>query len=276
MNSLRTIILLLFTVLLSFATYAQIPATVLKKNISKKTNLSQELNVSKDTLILKNENNILRVTFLNHVDDKETIIDVASKEVRIPLYHFEVGRYTIPVYVDGDIIIVGMTRVLDIPTPKDATADLETSILESSLSNEEKKSRGIETKEKEEPIIAKVKPKKEREEVDKVLRDNIREDRLASLEKLKRERAKKKEDILEGRLKKRKQLLALNAKKTRLNKDKSRSSRVKKVGDSTNRTINRKEYSYNISVASDTTVVKQTRKEYRKTHLRPNGKKYDE
>jgi hypothetical protein len=275
MNSLKIAILLLFTVALHYNVNAQQPATILKKNISSRTNLYQELNSAKDTLTLKSESDILRVTFLNHVDDTEIIVDVGAKEIKVPLYHFEVGRYTIPVYVDENIIIVGMTRALDIPIPVEGTVDLEDSILQASLSDEEKESRGIETK-TEAPVIVEAKPKKIRKKANKVLKDNIREDRLASLEKLKRERAEKKKNILEDRLKRRKQLLALNTKKSRSNKL-NKDPRAKKVRDSSNlRTISQKKYTYNISVASDTTVVKQTREEYRRTHLRPNGKKYDD
>ncbi len=274
MNSLKIAILLLFTLALHYNGNAQQPATILKKNISR-ANLYQELNSTKDTLILRNETEILRVTFINHIDDKETIIDVVSKEVKIPLYHFEVGRYTVPVYVDGDIVIVGMTRALEIPIPKDASTDLETSILQASLSDDEKESRGIATKTKE-PVIAEARPKKVRKKADRVLRDNIREDRLVALEQVKRERTEKKKNILEDRLRRRKQLLALNTKKSRSNLLNKKPT-AKKERDSSNlRPITQKKYSYNISVANDTTVIKQTREEYRRTHLRPNGKKYDD
>ena len=145
MKNLKTLILLVCALFLSWSTYGQQQAlTNIQKNINKEAaGLEQSLNFTLDTLTLKSDKNILRVTFLSHDEKDSVIIDVDAPEIRIPLYHFKQGRYTIAVYREDKIIALGVKRVEDIPRPVNAIVDLEESILRSSLSEEEQIARNI-------------------------------------------------------------------------------------------------------------------------------------
>ncbi len=300
MSSHKTLYLFLCSILLSFNSYSQEPATLIEKNIMR-TSLLQTLNEAKDTLTLKNESDILRVTFINHKNDRETVVDIMSKEVKIPLYHFEVGRFTISTYIDNDIVLLGMTRVSNIRTPKDATVDLEESILRSSLSEEEQVYRNLKPLKPNAGAVAKSNPEKTRKAKPKALdaKMNVRESRIAELERKRKEKLKKRKAIIERKIRARKSkkiknektkegLLALSTKKEVTEKEDiiAEASDTKEVIDNDKRTgrlasgkrreIEQEKVSYNISVARDETVMIQTREEYRKNHLRPNGKKYDD
>ncbi|AUC80808.1 hypothetical protein [Lacinutrix sp. Bg11-31] len=145
MKNLKVLTLLSFALLSSLFTYGQQQAlTNIQKNINKDAaGLEQLLNFTLDTLTLKSDKNILRVTFLSHDEKDSIIIDVDAPEIKIPLYHLKKGRYTIAVYREDKIIALGVKRVEDIPRPKNAIDDLEESILRSSLSEEEQIARNI-------------------------------------------------------------------------------------------------------------------------------------
>jgi len=300
MNSHKALHLFLCSMLLSYNSYSQEPATLIEKNIMR-TSLLQTLNEAKDTLTLKNKSDILRVTFINHNDDRETVIDVMSKEVKIPLYHFGVGRFTISTYIDSDIILLGMTRQLNIPVPKDATADLEESILRASLSEEEQMYRNLKPLRPIAKTLVKSKPKKTREAKPRTLdpKTDTRKSKIAELERKRKEKLAKRKSMSEDKLKKslamkkrndrkEKALQLLPTKKEGTEKEDiiAEASDTKEIVENRKRaerlaSMKRQEekqekVGYNISVARDTTVNVQTREEYRKNNLRPNGKKYDD
>ncbi|WP_299386640.1 hypothetical protein [uncultured Lacinutrix sp.] len=155
MKNLKTITLLFLALLLSVSIYGQQRAlTNIERNINKDAaGLEQSLNFTLDTLTLKSDKNILRVTFLSHDEKDSVIIDVDAPEIKIPLYHFKQGRYTIAVYREDKIIALGVKRVEDIARPKNAIEDLEESILRSSLSEEEQIARNIKPLKKKPKVV---------------------------------------------------------------------------------------------------------------------------
>ncbi|TYB74532.1 hypothetical protein ES677_03910 [Bizionia gelidisalsuginis] len=142
----KTISVLFLSFLISVFGYSQDGVyTVIDKNKNDNNlDLKQELSPHLDTLLLKSDQQILRVRFLSHNLKETRTIDVVSKVVRIPLYHFEEGRYTIAVYNGPKIIVLGFNRLLPLAKPEDFDLDLEKSILRASLSASELKSKGIE------------------------------------------------------------------------------------------------------------------------------------
>ncbi|WP_055435187.1 hypothetical protein [Lacinutrix algicola] len=155
MKNLKTINLLFLALLLSVSIYGQQRAlSNIERNINKEAaGLEQSLNFTLDTLTLKSDKNILRVTFLSHDEKDSVIIDVDAPEIKIPLYHFKQGRYTIAVYREDKIIALGVKRVEDIARPKNAIEDLEESILRSSLSKEEQIARNIKPLKKKTNVV---------------------------------------------------------------------------------------------------------------------------
>lgn len=172
MKKIKTYYLFALTVMLSFTCFAQEPAiTTLIKNINEDAKgLEQYLNATLDTLILKSDKEISGVTIISHKEKDSEIIGVGNFEVKIPLYHLQKGRYTIAVYGGGKIIPLSVNRVDPIPVPQNAIADLEESILRSSLSQEEQLNRNMQPLNKKSNIskgndknthLAAAKPKRE-------------------------------------------------------------------------------------------------------------------
>jgi len=170
MKNLKKIYLLAFALLLSLASYSQQRAvTNIEKNINDSAaDLEQSINFTLDTLTLRHPDKILRVTILSHDEKDSIIIDVASEEVRIPLYHLKRGRDTFSVQTAEQMILVGANRLSNIPVPEGAITDLEESILRSSLSEEEQRNRNIKPLKKKLPItndndtrVASAKPKRD-------------------------------------------------------------------------------------------------------------------
>ena len=145
MKRLKIVYLFIFALFLSLSAYSQQRAlTSIDKNVNDRAaDLEQKLNFTLDTLTLRHPDNIYRVTILSHDEKDSIIIDVDNEEVRIPLYHLKKGRYTISIQTPTQMLIVGATRLSNIPVPKGAIADLEESILRSSLSEEEQLNRNI-------------------------------------------------------------------------------------------------------------------------------------
>ncbi|MBQ0768371.1 MAG: hypothetical protein KBT58_03715 [Bizionia sp.] len=155
MKNLKTLYLLLAAIFIGVVGYSQDkPITTFTRNINDNAKgLEQSLSPGLDTLRLKSDKDIIRVNFISHTQ-KETIkIDVLNKEVNIPLYHFVEGRYTIAVYRDNKIIVMGFDRVLPIKKPAHAVGDLEESILRASLPDEELVARHL-TPLKREAVLA--------------------------------------------------------------------------------------------------------------------------
>ena len=80
----------------------------------------------------------------NSADLASGNIDIASKQVNIPLYHFAEGRYTIAVYTEDLIIAFDINRLLPIVKEKGSIDDLEESTLRASLTNKELVDRNME------------------------------------------------------------------------------------------------------------------------------------
>ncbi|WP_290696455.1 hypothetical protein [Lacinutrix sp.] len=276
---MKNLTLLILALFLSLSSYSQKKAvTDIQKNVNEQAaGLEQSLNFALDTLTLKSDKNILRVTFLSHDEKDSVIIDVDAPEIKIPLYHFKKGRYTIAVYREDKIIALGVKRVDDIARPENAIADLEESILRSSLSEKEQVARNIKplkkkprvTKEKDTRVaVAKprvtrkkatpnkqpVKTRKQREPrvVSNVNKKNVFE--IAA----EREEAKK-----AARLKNEKDRAV--AKNTRVVNKPTRASTMIVV----------KKVTYNLSNENNKNIEKETRAEYREKNLRPNGTRYN-
>ncbi|WAC03335.1 hypothetical protein N7U66_07280 [Lacinutrix neustonica] len=154
MKNIKSMCFILFALTISLTGNGQQDSiTTIEKNVNDEAlSLEQTLNATLDTLFLKSETDIYRVTFLNHDEDGSETIEIGSQEVKIPLYHFKTGRYTIAVYTDDKIIAIGANRLGDIPLPEAGITDLEESILRSSLSEKEQLARNIRPLEKKKPI----------------------------------------------------------------------------------------------------------------------------
>lgn len=239
MKIVKNIGVLLFTVAFSTFSLAQPPATMLNKNRNDKANgLVQELNKVADTLFLKSDKDILRVNFLSHSTKEKLQVDVGTANISIPLYHFGKGRYTIAVYREDKIIAFDINRIRDILTPDGASDNFEESMLEASLSDNEKVKRGMKKRpEKKEKEVIVDKGPTERDIKKKVLEEKKKE--LASEEEKPSERDKRLEALA--------------------NRSKKESTTMV----------------YNLSNKGNDTLVRQSREEYRRNHLRPNGKPYD-
>lgn len=243
MKILKNIHIVIFLFAFCMVAAAQPPATKLNKNRNDKANgLNQSLNKIADTLFLTSDKDILRVNFLSHSTSEKLQVDVGSKNVNIPLYHFGKGRYTIAVYRQDKIIAFDINRIRDIIMPEGASDNLEESMLEASLSDKEKVKRGMKKPPAKKEVIAEKAPEKKVNEAREAKKKQIAEKK----QKLAEQKKKK--------LTKRQQLLeALK------NKPKKQSTTM----------------TYNLSRKPNDTLVMQSRDEYRRNNLRPNGKPYD-
>lgn len=275
MKNLKIVYLLFFFFIINAVVYSQqTPVSSIQRNVHNAAiGLKQELNATLDTLTLKSDTDILRVTLLNHTEKDSEIIDIGSSEVKIPLYHLKKGRYTIAVYTNDKIIALGANRISEIAVPENAITDLEESILRSSLSEKEQIARNI-------------KPLKKKPKI-----HNVRDTRVASV-KIKKEKATRK--VTRKRKKKKrpyanqKSAFAIAAEKKE--REKSTNSRIitkpkerkaevvtntKKDDDEELGTlITVTKVTYNLSQKSSESVQKQSREDYRANNLRPNGKPY--
>lgn len=252
MKNIKSICFILFALTISLTGNSQQhPITIIEKNFNEEAiSLEQTLNATLDTLFLKSETDISRVTFLNHDEDGSEIIEIGSREVKIPLYHFKTGRYTIAVYTGDKIIAIGANRLSDIPLPEAGITDLEESILRSSLSKNEQLARNIKPLEKKKQL-AKPSPLINQKSKD-----------VIALEK--------QEPVLVQRntAKNRTVSPEIQEQTTALKKE-------KEAQESTSSVTIKKE-AYNLSKIPQKNRIRQSRKEYRENHLRPNGTKYDD
>lgn len=253
MRTLKNGCFLFILMAFSAFTYAQPPATKLNKNRNDKANgLTQRLNKIADTLFLESDKDILRVNFLSHATKEKLQVDVGSPNVNIPLYHFEKGRYTIAVYREDKIIAFDINRIRDILMEDGASTSLEDSMLEASLSDEEKVKRGMKLPPKKKQEVAikekpKAKPKKkiaEKKPSQREIKRKLLEEKRAALAE-----AKKNE-------------------KTERDKRLEEAKNRKKTGSS-------KKMTYNLTKKRNDSLIRQSREEYRRNNLRPNGKPYD-
>jgi len=291
MKNLKVTYLLTLALFISAIGYAQQQAvTNIQRNINRQAaGLEQSLNFTLDTLTLRSNKNILRVTFLSHDEKDSTIIDVDAPEIKIPLYHFKKGRYTIAVYREDKIIALGVKRVEDISIPKDAIADLEESILRSSLSDKELLNRNIKPLKKtrtreNDTRLAVVKPK--RNSVKTTRKSPIRKTRASKTDKRvavatpKTNRSKNSSSAVY--VKRNSRAASSSNKKSGFElaaeREAARSiaaARAKKQRPEKQTTIIEvKKVTYNLTTIRDKSIESQSREDYRANNLRPNGTRY--
>lgn len=273
--------------------------TTIDENIgATKAGLVHVLNRTGDTIILKSSTPIFRFSFLFHNQKESVLMDLDSKEAKIPLHHFEVGTYTMVAYREDAVYPIYLHRIDVITKPADAIADLEEDILRASLSEDEQRKRNIKPRvvpdrdtrlanvaSKPDRAETEAKERERRELIKRDAEDALKRDRdLAEANRAKAEKEKaerqlaqieanrkviKEREIAEAR---NKELLAIaEAEKKQAENTVASNNRSKPKKE-----IEKKEVKYNISVIDDQSVDKQTRDEYRKENLRPNGKSYDE
>ena len=94
---MKLIHIIVFFVLVTFSlqsAYAQGDFAVLKKNVNVQAKgLSQELNETKDTLILKSERIIQKVYAVNMDYEREVDINVRDTSIKIPLNNLSKGKH---------------------------------------------------------------------------------------------------------------------------------------------------------------------------------------
>lgn len=348
--------LLSLTLLLSTLSFSQVSSrTTIVENVNAtKAGLVHVLNRTGDTIILKSSKEIYRFSILYHTQKESVLMDLGSKEAKIPLHHFEIGRYSVVAYREDAVYPISMNRISVISKPKDATADLEESILRSSLPEEELYKRNLKPRPKRnsDTRVAKVAPKpdnsralaaaKQREEkarkkteaAERAKKDLVQAEAkrakkesalaeakvLEAKEKKQRELAKaeanrvsKKQKALaeveakerEAKDKKTRELAQVEANRARIKqkaiadakaneaiKERARLKTEKEKRDAERaensityakadkindkKEIAVKEVKYNISDIHNKSLLKQTREDYRKENLRPNGTKYEE
>ncbi|WP_452223760.1 hypothetical protein [Lacinutrix chionoecetis] len=277
MKRLKILCLLSLAFTLSWSSYSQQQAlTNIQKNINEQAaGLEQLLNFTLDTLTLRSDKNILRVTFLSHDEKDSVIIDVDAPEIKIPLYHFKKGRYTIAVYREDKIIALGVKRVEDIPRPEDAIADLEESILRSSLSDKELLNRNIKPLKKtprvDDTRLAEAKPK-----VDRTKNTRTAPER-PSRERNKREvtNVNKKSAFELAAEREAAQKAARQLRQEKENDVASVKPEKPKRPEKPTTLIEVKKVTYNLSIINnDESIEKQSREDYRANNLRPNGTPY--
>jgi len=316
--------LLFLMLLLSTSVFSQVKTTIVENVNATKAGLVHVLNRTGDTIILKSSSSIYRFSFLYHSQKESVLMDLDSKEAKIPLHHFEVGQYTVVAYREDAVYPISLNRVGAITKPIDAIADLEEDVLRASLSDDEQRKRNIkprhnassdtrlasvankskeaaEAKEREQralikraaedaarknQALAEAKQKEQRELIKKEAEAKSKQEHaLAEANRAKAEREKaerqlaqieaNKQAIKERALaEKRREELRAIAEAER----KEAEARIADVKTVATEDIKheKKEVKYNISVIQDGSVEKQTREEYRKENLRPNGLPYED
>ena len=221
--------------------------TVLDKNTNDNNlGLEQKLSRNLDTLILKSDQQILRVRFLSHAQKETITVDVVSKIVNVPLHHFDKGRYTIAVYNGSKIVVLGFNRLLTIDKPEDIELDLEKSILIASLPLAELKSKGLDR-----PI------KKANSVRHNGTNNSTPRVAVASNALQEKSTPALKNDHLEN-----KKLEPLKSTTEDINTFSAENKSASKI-------------QYSITAKKEVGREMETREEFRQRSVRPNGKKYD-
>lgn len=204
--------------------------TKLEPNFSKKAKfLIHELNKAEDTLFLKAERGIEGASVISHDNKKTRYVSVDSKVIKIPMYHFSEGRYTVAVYCTDGIIAIAFKRIKFIVKPEGADDDLQMSVLRASLSKEELIKRNIKPrlasvpKEKKRKFFSPPKPR-EKEKLEDVVAASDNDDILI-VDNIKKERISK--PLIAKPAKKQKK--AKPIKSTKAKKVKSKKAKTKKV-----------------------------------------------
>ena len=318
--------LLVFTLMLSTTVFSQSRTTIVENVNATKAGLVHVLNKTGDTIILKSSTPIYRFSFLFHTQKESVLMDLDSKEAKIPLHHFEVGRYTVVAYREDAVYPISLNRIESIIKPKDAIADLEEDVLRASLSDDEQRKRNIkprhnassdtrlasaankskeaaEAKEREQKALikkaaedaarknqalaeAKQKEQEQRELIKKEAEAKSKQEHAlaeANRAKAEREKAERQLEQIEANKQAIKERALAEKRREELRaiaeaERKEAEARIADVKTVATEDIKheKKEVKYNISVIQDGSVAKQTREEYRKENLSPNGLPYED
>ena len=231
MNSqkiINTILLLLIVTTSAFSQVTSSKTTIVENVNASKAGLIHVLNKTGDTIILKSNTEIYRFSFLFHSQKESVLMDLGSKEARIPLHHFEVGRYTVVAYREDAVYPISLNRMEAIAKPTDAIADLEEDVLRASLSSTEQLKRGMPDRE---TFLATMAAKAEKSKAEKEQIGRFRREVEARAKK-EQALALVREKELRARLKKRAEEKALSARSLveadRLRAEKDRAEAKKK------------------------------------------------
>jgi len=297
---------LVFTFLLTTSMFSQTRSkTTIVENVNAtKAGLFHGLNKTGDTIVLKSNKDIYRFTFLFHNKKESIMMDLGSKEAKIPLHHFNVGRYTVVAYREDAVYPISLNRIQDIEKPEDAVADLEEDVLRASLSKDEQRKRNITPRAsinkdtrlasatiEEDEISFEEKLAKERKLV--VLRQreyNARIKREVEAKSMKEQvfaQAEANKKVLEqeklAKQEAQREAKRLTIKEKEANTVAARYKRNQRILKqhaatlaSSKKKVDTKEVKYNISEINNNSLEKQTREEYRKENLRPNGLPYED
>ncbi|AXO81463.1 hypothetical protein DZC78_14035 [Olleya aquimaris] len=295
-------LVLVFTFLLTTSMFSQTRSkTTIVENVNAtKAGLIHGLNKTGDTIVLKSNKDIYRFTFLFHNKKESIMMDLGSKEAKIPLHHFNVGRYTVVAYREDAVYPISLNRIQDIAKPTNAVTDLEEDVLRASLSKEEQRKRSIT-------------PRASINKDTRLASATIEEDEISFEEKLAKERklvvlrqreynARIKREVEAKSMKEQvfaqaeankkvseqKRLAKQEAKRHEIKEKEAntvaarykRNQRILKQHAATlassKKKVDTKEVKYNISEINNNSLEKQTREEYRKQNLRPNGLPYED
>jgi len=281
MKNLKFIFITLIAITFSSNVFSQEPSySKILKNVNKSAeDLYHGLNSTKDSLLLRHEEqDILRVSFLSHKGKNEKL-DFGKKQVSVPLNKYGVGRYTIAVFLsEGEVIVLGLVRLLPIPTKelKKSAGDISVAGLETpdKINLVKKVTKSAPESKKTEAVIAKTTPKNKTST--KVITNPSKTKKsIAAAKPKKKAPPTPKGPTLADKLRakaKQNATAALEAKKEELRQR----NLDKKIRNDAPKGLKITKVSYNLSNADSETMVKQTRAEYRKNNLRPNGKPYED
>jgi len=295
MKKLNIIFAALITTAFSLTVHSQgVSYSKMLKNVnSDAVDMYHDLNASKDSLnISHTDEKVLRVQFISHKAKDKKKYDFGKQRVSVPLAKLGVGRYTVAVYLtNGQVVVFGLVRLLPIPTkelekdPEDlriaklkTPKKIEISKRVTKAAPELKEEAVAEAAPKEEPkpvkkVVAKATPKKKKST--KVITNPSKKKAVAAAKPKRKVRPAPKGPTLADKLRakaKRDALAAVEKKKQEL----KQRQLDKEIRESAPKDLNVTKVSYNLSKADSETMVKQSRAEYRKNNLRPNGKPYDD
>ena len=283
MKKISPIFVALFALTFSMNVFAQSAPAYSKiiKNVNPTAkDLYHGLNKSKDSVLFRHdEHEILRVSFLSHKSKDNKKLDFGKKEVSVALGQFGVGRYTVATYLSsGEIIVFGIVRLLPIPT-KELEKDSEDLRIAKLKTPEKieltKKVTKTAPELKKKEVVAKVAPPKEKKSTKVITNPSKTKKALASARTKKKVPPAPKGPTLADKLRakaKRDALAAVEAKKEEIRQRRFE----EKIRNDAPKDLKVTKVSYNLSKADSEAVEKQSRAEYRKNNLRPNGKPYDD
>ncbi len=283
MKKIYTIFVALLALTFSMNVFAQSEPSYSKiiKNVNPTAkDLYHGLSKSKDSVVFRHdEHEILRVSFLSHKSKDNKKLDFGKKQVSVALDQFGVGRYTVAAYLSsGEIIVFGIVRLLPIPTKEieKKSEDLRVAKLKTPEKIElvKKVTKTAPVPEKKE-VVAKVAPPRKKKSTKVITNPSKTKKAVAAAKPKKKVPPAPKGPTLADKLRakaKRDAIAAVEAKKEEI-----RQRRFdEKIRNDAPKDLKITKVSYNLSKANSETEQRQSRAEYRKNNLRPNGKPYDD